>query len=135
MRIIISAVSDLVTDQRVHRTAVTLFNKVHDVVVVGRKKKDSLEINRPYKTVRFSLWWEKGVLFYASYNLRLFWYLLFTKAEVLVSNDLDTLLPNYLISVLKKSELYYDAHEYFTEVPELANRPQVQKTWKLIEQF
>jgi len=135
MRIIISAVSDLVTDQRVHRTAVTLFNEGHDVVVVGRKKKDSLEINRPYQTVRFSLWWEKGAMFYASYNLRLFWYLLFTKAEVLVSNDLDTLLPNYLVSVLKKSKLYYDAHEYFTEVPELANRPQVQKTWKLIEQF
>jgi glycosyltransferase involved in cell wall biosynthesis len=135
MRIIVSVVSDLVTDQRVHRTAITLFEKGHEVIVVGRKKKESLEINRPYKTVRFKLWWEKGAMFYASYNLRLFWYLLFTKADVLVSNDLDTLLPNYLISVLKKSKLYYDAHEYFTEVPELANRPQVQKTWKLIEQF
>jgi len=135
MRIVISAVSDLVTDQRVHRTAITLFNKGHEVIVVGRRKKDSLEINRPYKTVRFNLWWEKGAMFYASYNLRLFWYLLFTKAEVLVSNDLDTLLPNYMISIFKKSKLYYDSHEYFTEVPELANRPQVQKTWKLIEQF
>jgi glycosyltransferase involved in cell wall biosynthesis len=135
MRIIISAVSDLVTDQRVHRTAVTLFNKGHEVIVVGRKKKGSLEISRPYKTVRFRLWWEKGAMFYASYNLRLFWYLLFTKAEVLVSNDLDTLLPNYMISVLKRAALYYDSHEYFTEVPELADRPQVQKTWKLIEQF
>jgi len=135
MRILISAVSDLVTDQRVHRTAVTLFDKDHEVIVIGRKKRDSLDISRPYKTKRFRLWWEKGALFYASYNLRLFWYLLFTKADVLVSNDLDTLLPNYLISVLKRSKLYYDAHEYFTEVPELANRPQVQKTWKLIEQF
>ena len=135
MRIVISVVSDLVTDQRVHRTAITLFNKGHDVVMVGRKKKDSLEINRPYKTVRFKLWWEKGALFYAAYNLRLFWYLLFRKTDILVSNDLDTLLPNYLISILKKSTLYYDAHEYFTEVPEVVNRPQVQKTWKLIEQL
>ena len=135
MRILISAVSDLVTDQRVHRTAITLFNKGHQVTVIGRKKRDSLSIERPYKTVRFSLWWEKGPMFYAAYNLRLFRYLLFTKADVLVSNDLDTLLPNYLIAILKKARLYYDAHEYFTEVPELANRPQVQKTWKLIEQF
>src|SRR6187397_1367343 len=102
MKILISAVSDLVTDQRVHRTAITLFNKGHDVVVIGRKKKDSLEINRPYKTVRFRLWWEKGALFYAAYNLRLFWYLLFKKSDLLVSNDLDTLLPNYLISIIKK---------------------------------
>ena len=83
MRIIISVVSDLVTDQRVHRTASTLFNNGHQVVLVGRKKKDSLEISRPYKTVRFKLWWEKGAMFYASYNLRLFIYLLFHRADVL----------------------------------------------------
>jgi len=135
MRIIISVVSDLVTDQRVHRTATTLFNKGHEVTVVGRKKKESLEIARAYKTVRFKLWWEKGALFYAAYNLRLFFYLLFRRADALVSNDLDTLLPNYLVSTLKGALLYYDAHEYFTEVPELVNRPTIQKTWKLIEQW
>ncbi|MEO8087084.1 MAG: glycosyltransferase [Bacteroidota bacterium] len=135
MRIIISVVSDLVTDQRVHRTATTLFNKGHEVIVVGRKKKESLDISRQYKTVRFKLWWEKGALFYAAYNLRLFFYLLFHQVDVVVSNDLDTLLPNYLVSKIKGAQLYYDAHEYFTEVPELANRPNIQKTWKLIEQW
>ena len=135
MRIIISVVSDLVTDQRVHRTATTLFNKGHEVVLVGRKKKESAAISREYKTVRFRLWWEKGALFYAAYNLRLFFYLLFHRADILVSNDLDTLLPNYLIAKLKRAELFYDAHEYFTEVPELTNRPHVQRTWKLIEQL
>ncbi|CAN5625452.1 glycosyltransferase [soil metagenome] len=135
MRIIISVVSDLVTDQRVHRTATTLFNKGHEVIVVGRKKKESLDISRQYKTVRFKLWWEKGALFYAAYNLKLFFYLLFHHVDVVVSNDLDTLLPNYLVSKIKGAKLYYDAHEYFTEVPELVNRPNVQKTWKLLEQW
>jgi glycosyltransferase involved in cell wall biosynthesis len=133
MRIIISVVSDLVTDQRVHRTATTLSGTGHEVILVGRRKSDSLEISRSYKTVRFKLWWEKGALFYAAYNLRLFFFLLFNKVDVLVSNDLDTLLPNYLISKLKGARLFYDAHEYFTEVPELVSRPKIQKIWKSIE--
>lgn len=135
MRIIISVVSDLVTDQRVHRTAATLHNKGHEVLLVGRKKKESGPITRQYKTVRFKLWWEKGPLFYASYNLRLFFFLMFTRADALVSNDLDTLLPNFLVSKLKRVELFYDSHEYFTEVPELVSRPGIQKIWKRIERW
>ena len=76
------------------------------------------------------------MLFYAFFNLRLFFILLFKKADVFVSNDLDTLLANYLASKFKrKTELVYDSHEYFTEVPELTNRPGVQKIWMKIERM
>src|SRR6185295_9399254 len=60
---------------------------------------------------------------------------LFRKADVLIANDLDTLLPNYLISKLKGSKLCYDSHEYYTEMPELVNRKGVQRTWKGIERW
>ncbi len=135
-RVIISVVSDLVTDQRVHRVSSSLQRNGLDVTLVGRQLKKSLPLSRrEYKTVRFRLWWEKGMLFYASYNVRLFFYLLFNKADVLVANDLDTLLPNFIISKLKGAKLYYDSHEYFTEVPELVNRRGVQQVWKMIERF
>jgi glycosyltransferase involved in cell wall biosynthesis len=77
---------------------------------------------------------EKGALFYAEYNFRLFLFLLFHRATILVSNDLDTLLANYAASKFKpNAKLVYDSHEYYTEVPELIGRPKIQKIWEGIE--
>lgn len=135
-RVIISVVSDLVTDQRVHRTALALHSKGLIVTLVGRKMRSSLQMpERPYQTKRFKLGFETGPLFYAFYNIRLFFFLLFSKADILVTNDLDTLLPNFIISRLKKSVLFYDSHEYFTEVPELVARPHIRNFWLSIEKF
>ncbi len=133
---IVSVISDLYTDQRVNRTCNVLHDMGFDVLLVGRKLKISNEITgRAYKIKRFRLPFEKGFLFYASYNLHLFFYLLFRKADLLVANDLDTLLPNYLISRLKRIPVVYDSHEYFTGLPEIQNRPLVKKVWHSIERF
>lgn len=132
-RILVSVTNDLTTDQRVHKACITLTQMGFDVLVIGRKLKNSQNLNRTYKTFRFKLLFKKGFLFYAEYNLRLFFKLLFLKKDILLSNDLDTLLPNFLISKIFKLKLVYDSHEIFTEVPELINRLFVQKFWLTIE--
>ena len=135
-KVIISVVSDLVTDQRVNRAALTLHKQGMEVILIGRKLKKSLPMEeRPYKAKRFKLWFEKGPLFYASYNIRLFLYLLFNKADIYLANDLDTLPTNFLASRLKKIKLVYDSHEYFTEIPELVNRPCIRFIWLKMEQW
>lgn len=132
-RVIVSVTNDLYTDQRVHKVCMFLMQQGYSVLLVGRMRKNSLPLDRPYQTHRMKLWFDKGPMFYAGLSIRLFWFLLFRKPSILVSNDLDTLLPNFLISKLKRVTLVYDTHEYFTEVPELVNRPKVQAIWEKIE--
>lgn len=135
-RIIISAISDLVTDQRVHRTALTFTKQGWKVTLIGRKLKGSMPLNaRRYRAFRFKLPFEKGPLFYAAYNIRLFFYLMFRKFDLLVANDLDTLLANYLAAVLKRKPILYDSHEFFTGVPELEKNSFARKVWITIERI
>lgn len=134
--VIVSVINDLNTDQRVHKVCSFIESQGYDVLLVGRRLKASQEMEyRSYRTKRFRMFFEKGALFYAWFNFRLFWFLLFRSSHILVANDLDTLLPNYLVSKLKRKKLVYDSHEYFTEVPELISRPKVKAVWERIERF
>ena len=134
-RAIVSVTNDLYTDNRVNKVCLFLMEQGYEVLLVGRQKKDSLQLpERSYKTKRIKLLFEKGALFYAAFNIRLFLFLLFKRCDLLVSNDLDTLAANYTASKFKPgTRLVYDSHEYFTEVPELINRPRIKKIWEGIE--
>jgi glycosyltransferase involved in cell wall biosynthesis len=131
---IVSVINDLVTDQRVNKSCLVLQEQGYEVLLVGRRRKRSLPLPmRPYARHRMWLLFERGPLFYACFNVRLFFVLLWHRVDLLFANDLDTLLPNYLISRIKNIPLVYDSHEYFTETPELVHRPQVQNIWKRLE--
>jgi glycosyltransferase involved in cell wall biosynthesis len=134
-RIIISVTSDLCTDQRVHKTATTLHEMGFDVLLLGRMLPDSLPIERAYKHKRFCLLFNTEFWFYMEYNIRLFFFLLFSRSNVLLANDLDTLLPNFLVSKIKNKPLVYDSHEMFCEGPELQGRKFVQSVWRMIEKW
>ncbi|WP_298879473.1 glycosyltransferase [uncultured Polaribacter sp.] len=134
-KIIVSVTNDLSTDQRVDKVCNTLQNNGFNVLLIGRKLKKSKVLNRNYNTKRINLIFNKGFLFYAEYNFRLFFILLFSKKDILLSNDLDTLLPNYLVSKIQNKKVVYDSHELFPEIPELVKKPFVKKIWSTLESF
>jgi glycosyltransferase involved in cell wall biosynthesis len=133
--IIVSVTNDLASDQRVHKVCTYLQANNYRVTLVGRLLAGSPAIERSYATHRFKLLFTSSAMFYAEYNLRLLWYLLWHKYDTLLANDLDTLLANYIATKIKGGELVYDTHEYFTEVPELTNNAFAKKTWLSIEQW
>jgi glycosyltransferase involved in cell wall biosynthesis len=134
IRVAFSVTNCICHDQRVHKIATVVSKLGCDVEIIGRKSGDCCNTDSvPFKTKRFRMLFKKGFLFYAFFNIRLFIFLLYKKYDLLVSDDLDTLLPNYLISILKRLPLVYDSHEYFTGVPEIQKRPFVRWVWKRIE--
>lgn len=132
-KIIVSVSNDLSNDQRVHRVCTSLSNIGYDVLLCGRRLKNSPAINRNYKTRRFRLIFNKGILFYACLNLRLFFFYLFNHVDVILANDLDTLVAAGAISKIKSIKIIYDSHELFTEVPELENSPRKKGIWLKLE--
>ena len=134
-KILVSVTNDINNDQRVHKICTSLLKMNFNVTVIGRKRNDSVVLERDYSTHRFNLIFNSGALFYAEYNLRLFFYLLFHRCSVLLANDLDSLLANHLASIIKRVPVVYDSHEYYTEVPELSGRPLVKNIWTAIERI
>ena len=134
-RVISLVTNDLEGDQRVHKTALSLMMQAWEVKLVGRQLSDSCPLQRSYKTRRLKLLFRTGPGFYAEINLRFFVLLLFVRTDLILANDLDTLLAAWLVAKIRHLPLIFDSHEYFTEVPELINRPRTQHIWKAIERF
>ncbi|MEZ5001223.1 MAG: glycosyltransferase, partial [Bacteroidales bacterium] len=128
--------NDIVTDQRVLKIANEIILSGAKVTILGRELPWSLEADIPgIKIVRYKMLFRKGLFFYKFLNIRLFFSILSRKPDILVANDLDTLLPNYIISRFRRIPLVYDAHEYFTGTPELMERPLRRFVWKSIERL
>lgn len=135
-RLVFCVTNDLNFDQRMNRCCTALQEAGYKVLLVGRSKKNSSNlINQKFEQHRLNCWFEKGKLFYIEYNIRLFFFLIFAKADAFVAIDLDTVLPVYLASRIRDKKRVYDAHELFCEMKEIVTRPAIYKFWKNIEQW
>ncbi len=132
-KLIFCVINDLTYDQRMIRICSTLAQAGFDCLLVGRKLRDSRKLDvMPFQQKRLNCWFAKGPAFYAEYNIRLFFFLVFQSVDVLTACDLDTALAVRWVSRLRRKSSVYDAHEFFTEVPEVMNRKRVKRVWEQI---
>ena len=134
-KILMAVTTDVVSDMRVQKVCHFLNSVSCNVLVIGRKLPSSFIKELPFKVKLLNLPFSKGILFYISFNLTFFFRGLFIKADIIVANDLDTLLPCFILSKLKKCDLVYDSHEYFTESAGLIGKHYKKKVWEAIEKW
>lgn len=136
---IISLVSNnIATDQRLIKIGTTLQNSGYDFKLIGTKHRGSPSLEHiPFKTRRLPILFQRNFLFYAELQIRIFFQLLREnkKESILLANDLDTLLPAFLISKIFRIPLVFDSHEIFSELPSLKENSIQKKVWKLLEKW
>lgn len=133
-KIYFTVTNDLTYDQRMHRICTSLAENGYDVVLTGRKLKNSAPLTqKKFAQKRIRCFFNRGKIFYAEYNFRLLIFLLFKKMHAVCAIDLDTIVPCYFASKIKNIERIYDAHELFTELKEVVTRPAVKRVWNKIE--
>ncbi len=114
----------------------SLVENGYEVKLIGVSKRGSQVLQpKKYFQKRLFVFFAKGPLFYAEYNVKLFLYLLFTKATAFCAIDLDTIMPVYFVSLFRRKKRLYDAHEYFSQQKEIITRPTIYKIWHGIEKW
>jgi glycosyltransferase involved in cell wall biosynthesis len=132
-RVIFTVTNDLTYDRRMQRICKTLSAHGFQVTLVGRKLRHSVSLEKKsFEQIRLQCFFNKGKLFYIEYNIRLFWLLIFLKADIFCAIDLDTIVPVFWVSFFKRKKRFFDAHEYFEEVPEVVRRKSVQWVWRMV---
>ena len=135
-KIIFTVTNDLTYDQRMLRICSTLHTEGYQILLVGRQFKTSKSFdNQPFTSHRFRLLFNKGKFFYVEYNIRLFMWLLFQRFDIVCGIDLDSILPCYFVALLRGKKCVYDAHELYSETPEVIRRPTIHKMWLGVEKF
>ena len=135
-KIVFTVTNDLAYDQRMQRICDTLSKNGYSVTLIGRRLPSSIQTEKElYHQIRIYCWFKKGKLFYIEYNIRLFFFLLFKKLDVVCAVDLDTILPCLFVSKLRGKRRIYDAHELFSELKEVVTRQTIKRIWTRIEKF
>ncbi len=132
-RIILVHINHPAVDQRLHKMSLTLHQVGYEVLQLGRNAQNLPLPEVPYQVKILKVFFKKGKLMYAEFMLKVFFFLLFRRFDILCANDLDTLLPAFLIAKLKGKKLVYDTHEFFTGTHSIVNRPITKKVWETLE--
>ncbi len=132
-RIAVLVSNDLNHDQRVLKTCATLEAEGWTPVLIGRQMPESKPLNVPFEARRLQLPFQRGAGFYAALQIGLLRALFRTDINAIWANDLDTLLPAFLVARAKRLPLVYDSHEYFTEAAGLTGRPLQRGVWLMVE--
>lgn len=134
MKVLASVFSNLYTDQRVEKVCRTLHENGYEVQLIGNTWDGAPEMHRPYRFSRILVKSRKLRFAYLEFNKKLYHELLKNadKNTILLANDLDALLPNYLVSKRLNIPLVFDSHEIFTEMPSVQGR-WVQRVWRILE--
>lgn len=122
-------------DQRMLKICQSLSDNGYDVSLIGvsTKKNQKPLVQKSFEQKRLPLFFKKGVLLFAESNIRFFFFLLFKKFDAACAIDLDTIMPVYFASFIRRKKRIYDAHELFCEMPEVISKPNIYKVWKWIE--
>lgn len=129
--LIFTVTTDLNHDQRMIRICNSLQEAGYEVSLLGRKKKNSRPTTKKtFHQQRLSCFFEKGSLFYLEMNIRLFFSLMASKTDGICAIDYDTLPAGFLAARLKGVPFVFDAHEYFSEVPEVVDRKTIKRFWE-----
>ncbi|MDR3713938.1 MAG: glycosyltransferase [Puia sp.] len=135
-KILCTVTNDLSYDQRMIRICTSLTKAGYEVTLIGRRMPRSLPLDeKSFRQRRLPLFFYRGKLFYLEYNLRLFFFLLLHPADCICAIDLDTILPCYFVSRIRRIPRVYDAHELFCEMHEVVSRPLIYSFWKRVERY
>lgn len=137
MKILSAVINNIENDQRLDKVCRSLLKFGYQVELIGSTQRGNPQLDKPFRTHLIPVKNQNSFKFYLEFNWKLF-FVLMKKADkktILLANDLDTLLPFYIVSKIKNLPLVFDSHEIYTEMPSLSDRPKTKKVWKILEQF
>lgn len=133
-KVLTSAFSNLYTDQRIEKVCRTLHENGYDVELIGNNWGGEEQMFRPYPFSRILIISKTLKTAYFEFNWKLYRELKKKADEntILHANDLDALLPNYLLAKKLNIPLVFDSHEIFSEMPAVQGKMS-QILWRYLQ--
>lgn len=133
-KILVSAFSNLSTDQRIEKICQTLHENGYIVELIGNTWGGEAKLSRPYSVSRIIIHSKSLKTAYFEFNVKLY-KTLQRRADastMLYANDLDALSANFILAKKLNIPLIFDSHEIFSEMPAVQGKMS-QKFWRFLQ--